>query len=50
MRKTTFVGFRLSEEKKAELRALAEQMGISISAVICIAVSEYLKNNELKGQ
>lgn len=40
------ITIRLSEEKKAELKKVAEDMGVTLSSVVKIAVSEYLKNNK----
>lgn len=42
-----FIGFRISEDKKKEFEVYAERLGITLSALIKLAVCEYIaKNNK----
>lgn len=38
------IGFVLSEEKKNELKRIAEEKGLTISSLIKTVVFEYIKN------
>lgn len=40
------ITIRVSEERKEELRKVAEEMGLTVSNVVKLAVSEFLKNNK----
>jgi len=40
------ITIRVSEERKEELRKVAEDMGLTVSNVVKLAVSEFLKNNK----
>ena len=47
-RKTKFIGIRVNEKKYEEINKYAEDTGISISSLVAIAVSEYLKKNWIR--
>ena len=40
------ITIRVSEERKEELRKVAEEMGLTISNVVKLAVSDFLKKNK----
>ena len=43
--KTTYL-FRINEETKAELEAISENQGISLSALINIVLTDYVKEKQ----
>lgn len=44
MKNGEIITLRVSEEKKREFEAYAECMGITLSALVKLAVSEYIAN------
>ncbi len=40
------ITIRVSEERKEELRKVAEDMGLTVSNVVKLAVSDFLKKNK----
>lgn len=42
----TTITFRLTDEEKRELEKIADEMGMTVSQVIRIAIKDYIKNEE----
>lgn len=42
MKNTANIGFRISEEKKEKLQAKADDLGITLSGLVKMIVTEYL--------
>lgn len=40
------ITIRVSEDRKEELKKVADEMGLTVSSVVKLAVSEFLKNNK----
>lgn len=40
------ITIRVSEDRKEELKKVAEEMGLTVSNIVKLAVSEFLKNNK----
>lgn len=44
-KKVEFIGTKVSEERKKEIETYANNLGISVSALINLALSNYMKKN-----
>lgn len=44
-KKVEFIGTKVSEERKKEIETYANSLGISVSAFINLALSDYMKKN-----
>ena len=44
-KKIEFIGTKVSEERKKEIESYANSLGISVSAFINLAISDYMKKN-----
>ena len=44
--KTAFLQARVTEKKYEEVKKYSEDTGVSISALVALAVSEYMKKNK----
>ena len=45
-RKTQIIKGRVSDKKYEEVQAYIEEKGLSVSSLVAVAVSEYMKNNK----
>lgn len=45
-RKEKVIKSRVTEEKYAEVQKYIEETGLSVSSLVALAVSEYMKNNK----
>lgn len=42
-KKTEFIGFRVTEDCRQALEKRAADLGISLSSLLCLALTQYLK-------